>query len=350
MAAPAPARPLHNHGGAPVRGIRLKIQVVTMNQKPFRFAVQGTRATSGREWYDLARKAEALGYSTLFVADHYLGPGPAARACSMPPQHLAPVSAMVAAAAVTSTLRVGCRVFCIDYHVPAALAKEAATIDLLSEGRLEMGIGAGVQVNEYKALGIPFLPGKERVDKLEEVIALFRAHWSGEPIDLSGEHVDVHGYRGLPRPAQKPHIPLMIGGNRKRMLSLAAREADIVSIGNVPFDPLNASGLTPRQEAVHRYEVVRAAAGERLDEIEIEGSPYFTILTEDRDSAYNEIASWISVDASVLPEHPNVLVGTLDEMEQRLRANREELGTNYVTVPQNAIDTFAPLAERLRGK
>lgn len=318
--------------------------------KPFRFAVQGTRATSAREWFDLARKAEDLGYSTLFVADHYVGPGQAARACSMPPQHLAPISAMTAAAAVTSTLRIGCRVFCIDYHVPAALVKEAATIDLLSEGRLEMGIGAGLQENEYRALGIPFLPGPLRVDKLEEVVALLKAHWSGEPIDLHGNHVDVSGFRGLPLPVQKPRPPLMIGGNRKRVLSLAAREAEIVSISNVPFDPVNAAGRTPRQEAAHRYSLVCQAAGERLTDIEIEGSPYFTIATEKPEEAYRDIAGWISVDADVLPAHPNILVGTLDEMTHRLELNRKEFGTSYVTIPQNAMETFAPLVERLEGK
>jgi probable F420-dependent oxidoreductase len=321
-----------------------------MTTKPFRFAVQGTRATSAREWYDLARKVEDLGYSTLFTADHYVGPGRAARACSMPPQHLAPIAAMAAAAAITSTLRVGCRVFCVDYHVPAALAKEAATIDLLSDGRLEMGIGAGSQVNEYAALGIPAEPGKVRVDKLEEVIALFKAHWSGEPIELNGEHVRVSGYRGLPLPVQKPHPPLMIGGNRKRVLSLAAREAETVSISNVPFDPINEAGRSPKQEAAYRYDVVKSAAGERLAQIEIEGSPYFTVITDNPEAAYKDIAGWISVDAEVLPEHPNVLVGTLDEIVERLEANRLDFGTSYVTVPQNVVDTFAPVVDRLRGR
>lgn len=321
-----------------------------MTHKPFRFGVQATRATSAREWFDLARRVEDLGYSTLFVADHYLGRGPAARACSMPPQHLAPIAAMAAAAAVTETLRIGCRVFCIDYHVPAALAKEAATIDLLSDGRLEMGIGAGLHAPEYRALGIPFDPGKVRVDRLAEVVALLKAHWSGEPMNLAGEHVNITGYAGLPAPVQKPRPPLMIGGNRRRILSLAAREADIVSISNVPYDPVNEAGLTPRQEAVRRYELVKEAASHRLPDIEIEGSPYFTVVTDTPQAAYKDIAGWISVDADVLPEHPNVLVGTLDAMEQRLRENREDLGTSYVTVPQNAMESFAPLVERLEGR
>src|SRR6201985_3946366 len=114
-----------------------------MDRPPFRFAVQATTAAGDRHGRETVRKVEALGYTTLFLADHYLGPGPAQRAARTPRQDLAPIAAMAAAAAVTETLRVGCRVFCIDYHVPAVLAKEAATLDLLSDGRLELGLGAG---------------------------------------------------------------------------------------------------------------------------------------------------------------------------------------------------------------
>ena len=111
-----------------------------MDRPPFRFAVQATNAASRREWRDTVRKIEDLGYSTLFLADHYLGPGPAQKAARTPRQDLAPIAAMAAAAAYSETLHIGCRVFCIDYHVPAVLAKEAATLDLLSDGRLEFGI------------------------------------------------------------------------------------------------------------------------------------------------------------------------------------------------------------------
>nr|MDT0664584.1 LLM class flavin-dependent oxidoreductase [Micromonospora sp. DSM 115978] len=143
--------------------------------RPFRFAVQATKAKSAAEWRDLARKVEGLGYSTLFVADHYLGPGPASRQAHQPPQHLAPIAAMASAAAFTDTLRVGCRVFCVDYHLPAALAKEAATIDLLSDGRLEFGVGAGWSEPEYRAMGVSFDAAARRVAKLEEVVALLTA-------------------------------------------------------------------------------------------------------------------------------------------------------------------------------
>src|SRR3984957_5167317 len=127
--------------------------VKPMDRPPFRFAVQATNAAGGREWRDTVRNVQDLGYATLFLADHYLGPGPAQRESRWPPQPLAPIAALAAAAAWTSELRVGCRVFCVDYHVPAVLAKEAATIDLLSDGRLEMGFGAGWSETEHNAMG-----------------------------------------------------------------------------------------------------------------------------------------------------------------------------------------------------
>src|ERR1700728_2259216 len=165
--------------------------VKPMDRPPFRFAVQATNAASGREWRDSVRKVEDLGYSTLFLADHYLGPGPAQNVARTPRQDLAPIAAMAAAAAVSETLRVGCRVFCTDYHVPAVLAKEAATIDLLSNGRLEFGIGAGWFGDEYAAMGLTFGQPALRVSKLEEVVAMIKAHFSGEQMDCVGDHVSV---------------------------------------------------------------------------------------------------------------------------------------------------------------
>ena len=157
-----------------------------MDRQPFRFAIQATNAASGRDWRDFACKVEDLGYSTLFLADHYLGPGPAQRAARTPRQDLAPIAAIAAAAAHTTTLRVGCRVFCIDYHVPAVLAKEAATLDLLSDGRLELGIGAGWSGVEYEAMGLTFDTPGRRIAKLKEVVALVKAHCAGEELASIG--------------------------------------------------------------------------------------------------------------------------------------------------------------------
>src|SRR6476659_10636258 len=164
------------------------------SKRPFRFAVQMTQVTSAAEWREFARTAEGLGYSTLFLADHYLGPGPGGTGTLMEPQQLAPIAAMAAAAAWTTTLRIGCRVFCMDYHVPAALAKEAATLDLLSDGRLEFGIGAGTNQREYEAMGVDFAEPRDRVAKLEEVVRLVKAHCSGDQIACDGPFVKGGGY------------------------------------------------------------------------------------------------------------------------------------------------------------
>jgi probable F420-dependent oxidoreductase len=316
----------------------------------FRFAVQATNAAHAREWRELARRAQDLGYSTLFLADHYLGPGPARRAAHTPEQDLAPIAAMATAAAVTETLRVGCRVFCIDYHVPAVLAKEAATLDLLSDGRLELGIGAGWSEGEYRAMGVPFGHPGRRIDKLAEVVALLKAHWAGDELDCDGEHVHVTGYAGRPRPVQAPHPPIMIGGGRKRVLSLAGREADIVSISNVPFVAVNDDGLTPREEAARRVGYARAAAGDRFSDLDVESSPYFTAVTDDADRALGRAAATVGADADVLRDHPNVLIGSPDAIVERLEARRAGLGINYVTIQQSEIESFAPIVDRLTGR
>ncbi len=318
--------------------------------RPFRFAVQGVDATSAKAWRDLARKVEDLGFSTLFVADHYLGPGPAGGGSLMPPQQLAPIAAMATAAAVTGTLRVGCRVFCIDYHVPAVLAKEAATIDLLSEGRLEFGIGAGWHAAEYQAMGLDFGDAPRRVSKLEEVVALVKAHWSGEQLDLRGEFVEVSGYSGLPVPVQRPHPPIMIGGSRKRVLSFAAREADIVSLANVPWVPINDAGLTPQQEAARRVGFVRDAAAGRFDQLDVESSPYFAAVTNERAATLERMGTAMrNADPAVLSDHPNVLVGTVEQIVERLQERRETIGVNYVTIQQDHVDSFAAVCARLAG-
>jgi len=320
------------------------------NVQPFRFAVQATHATSAKEWRDLARSVQDLGYATLFLADHYLGPGPAQREARWPPQHLAPIAAMAMAAASTDTLRVGCRVFCVDYHVPAVLAKEAATLDLLSDGRLEFGLGAGWSQAEYRALGLPFAEAPHRIDKLREVVALVKAHWSGEPLDVRGEHATAAGYAGLPLPAQRPRPPIMIGGSRKRVLSLAAREADIVSISNVPFEPVNEAGRTPAQEAAYRFGIVRESAGDRFGSLEIESSPFFAKVTADPGASAGRVARALGVSPDGILGHPNVLIGSADLIVDRLVEQRERFGVSYITVQQEAAAGFAAIAGRLAGQ
>ena len=321
-----------------------------MDRPPFRFAVQATNAAGGREWRDTVRKVEDLGYSTLFLADHYLGPGPAQRAARTPRQDLAPIAAMAAAAAYSDNLRIGCRVFCIDYHVPAVLAKEAATLDLLSDGRLEMGIGAGWSEVEYTAMGLNFDRPGQRIAKLAEVVSLIKAHWQGEELDYSGDFVQVHGYAGRPRPVQRPHPPIMIGGGGQRILSFAGGEADIVSMSSVPFVQRDADGLDPQTVAQRRIGFVRAAAGARFGRLDVESSPYFTEITDHPAAALAAVAESTGISPDLLRNHPNVLIGSPESIVELLCSRRETLGVNYVTVQQSQIESFAPVVAVLRGR
>jgi probable F420-dependent oxidoreductase len=321
-----------------------------VNKKLFRFAVQATNASTGREWKRFTRKVEDMGYSTLFLADHYLGPGPAQREAHTPRQDLAPIAAIASAAAYTKTLRVGCRVFCIDYHVPAVLAKEVATLDLLSKGRLEFGIGAGWSSVEYDAIGLTFDSPGTRIARMKEVVGLVKAHCSGVELNFVGQYAKAVGYVGTPPPAQQPHPPIMIGGGGRRVLSYAGRTADIVSINTVPFVARNEDDLTPQEEAVRRLEYVRAAAGERFHDIEIESSPYFvSVGYGSPKNALEQLSAKTGFEIDVLADHPNVLTGEPDAIADILQARRDTLGVSYITVQQSQVERFAPVVARLTG-
>src|ERR1700744_5461180 len=321
-----------------------------MDRPPFRFAVQATNATGAREWRDTVRRVEDLGYSTLFLADHYLGPGPAQRAARKPRQDPAPIRAVSGEAAQKDPLHRGGRVFGLDYRGPPVLAKEAATLDLLSDGRLELGIGAGWSETEYNAMGLTFDRPARRIAKLAEVVSLIKAHWDGEELDYAGQIVQVRGYAGRPRPVRRPHPPIMIGGGGPRMLAFAGREADIVSMSSVPFVARDAEGLDPNTVAQRRNDVVRTAAAERYARLEIESSPYFTAITDHPGAALAKAASSTGIPADVLRGHPNVMIGSLETVVEMLYSRRDSLGVNYVTVQQSQIESFAPVVDRLSGR
>jgi probable F420-dependent oxidoreductase len=308
--------------------------------RPFRFATSGDNPTA-KGWRDLARRAEDLGFTTLFIADHIDLP---AGNVGYPEQQLAAVPAMMAAAAWTTTLRVGARVLCTDYHVPAVLAKEAATIDLLSEGRLVLGLGCGWHADEYAEMGLTFDEAPRRVQKLEEMVALVKAHAGTEPMAIEGEQIQVHGYRGLPAPASGRHPQLMIGGSKKRVMSLAGREADIVSLSNV-ISP----GANPRVDLPRQLEFVRAAAKERFDQLDFELMATYVEVTDDVDGALERVAARFGVDPAFLRGHPLVLVGPVEGIADQLEQRRAEFGVNYATVPHQFMETLAPVVARLAG-
>jgi probable F420-dependent oxidoreductase len=324
-----------------------------MSQRPFRFAVQSFSAPSGADWAERARRVEGLGYAALHLADHFLGPGPALAATNHPLQELAAVPAIAAAAAATETLRVGCRVFCNDYRHPVMLAKEAATLDLLSDGRLDLGMGAGWLRGEYEAAGLPFDAAATRIERLEESVALVKALFSGEPVEHAGRFYRVSGFRGAPLPVQKPHPPLMIGGGGRRVLSLAAREADVVSFN---FD--NRSGVIgadgvrsgTADATAEKLSWVREAAGARFASLELEIGAYFTFVSDGASAIAEGMGKAMGLSAEEMLRHPHGLFGTPDAICEELQRRREAYGISTVTVPDTALDAFAPVVARLAGK
>ncbi len=321
--------------------------------RPFRFAVQSFSADSATTWRDRARKVEDLGYATLHLADHILGPGPAIASTNHPIQDLAAVPAIAAAAAATTTLRVGCRVFCIDYRHPVMLVKEAATLDLLSDGRLELGLGAGWLQAEYAAIGLDFDPPGTRIDRLEEVLGLIDTLMAPGEAKVSGAHVHAEGFEGAPQPVQKPRPPVLIGGGSRRVLSLAARRADIVSFNfNNRSGVLGADGMKSGTADATATKVgwVREAAADRQADLELEIGAYFTFVTDDARGMAGGMGKAMGLSADEMLAHPHGLIGSVDAIVEELERRREAYGISYITIGDNVIDAFAPIVARLTGK
>ncbi len=320
-----------------------------MSSTPFRFAIQSATADSGHTWRELARRAEGSGYSTLFVADHYVD------SASNGGQVLAAVPAIATAAAVTDTLRVGARVLCIDYHHPVVLAKQAATLDLLSDGRFDLGLGAGWVGSEYEAMGLVMDGPSERIARLADTVDIMRRFFAGETLEPGSSGVRSSGFKGQPLPVQPGGPPIMIGGGARKVLTLAGRVADIVSFN---FD--NRAGVVGPasvQSAAasvmeQRIGWVREGAGDRFDQIELEVGAYFTVVTPDTASGSataEKMGGMFGMTGDDMAAHPNALIGTVDEICDRLIERRERFGISFVTVGDRLLDAFAPIVARLAG-
>jgi probable F420-dependent oxidoreductase len=320
--------------------------------KPFRFGVQSYHADSPGQWREQARRAEALGFSTFHLADHVIGPGPALAATNHPVQTVAAIPAMAVAAEATESIRIGCRVLCIDYRNPVMLAKELATIDFFSGGRLEIGLGAGWLENEYHAIGVPFDRAGVRLDRLEEQIAVLRACFGDGETDVTGHHVHAVGFEGVPKPVQKPNPPIMIGGGAKRVLGIAGREADIVSLNfNNSSGKIGPHGVgsSTADLTAQKIDWVKAGAGDRFDEIEIEIGAYFTVVSPDREATTAKMAPMFGLSPEEFGEHPHALIGSVDQICDQLVERRERYGISYVTFSASALESVAPVVERLAG-
>ncbi len=311
--------------------------------KPFRFGVSVRHAQSRAEWIAKAQKIEAFGYATLTVPDHLT-------------DLVAPMPALISAAEATKTLRIGTNVLNNDFRHPVLVAREAATVDLLTDGRLELGLGAGSIKSEYDEAGFSFDPGATRVGRLAESVTIIKRLLNGEQVTFAGRHYRVTGHTIAPRPAQKPHPPILIGGNGRLLLALAAREADIVGFSGLTFRqggavPPDLSGWLV-SGLDERVQLVREAAGDaRYARLELNALVQLVVVTNDRRQAAEELARrWSQLTPDEILQSPYVLIGTIDQMVEDLQTYRDRWGISYYVVHESYVDAFAPVVARLAGR
>jgi probable F420-dependent oxidoreductase len=314
-----------------------------MSQFPhrgFRFGVQVSKETTAKGWAELARRSEAAGYDVLTMPDHFT-------------DQLAPVPALMAAADATTTLRVGALVFDNDYKHPVILAKELATLDLLSDGRTEIGLGAGWMISDYEEAGIQYDSPKVRIDRFIEGMAIIRGVMKDGPFSFAGEHYTITNYEGFPKPVQAPCPPVLIGGGGKRVLTYAAREADIIGInGTLTAGVVGPEALaTMTAEAVdEKVAIVAAAGAHRLNDIEMNIRTFFVKVTDDRAGMVERISSMFQVPADMINNSPFALIGSVESCIEQLLERREKWGFSYTIVGAENIDECAPIVAALRGK
>jgi probable F420-dependent oxidoreductase len=305
---------------------------------PFRFGVEMMEPFAGMSWAESARELEALGYSTLFAPDHF-------------DEGFGPLTAMATAAAATTELTVATAVFAADFRHPAVLARELASIDLLSEGRLEVGLGAGYQVDDYRGSGIAMDPPKVRVDRLIEYVAVLRGLFADGPFTYAGEHFQIDALDGTPHPFTPGGPPIFVAGGGPRMLRFAAHEADIVGVN--PSLPTSEKRAEARHDGVadridEKFALIREAAGERYDGLIFHGWLQAAEITDDGRAAATAIGAALGgLDADDVLESPFVLLGSVEEIVTKLHERRERWGYSYYTVQQPAAQEFAAVLAAL---
>ncbi len=292
--------------------------------RPFRFGVTAAYAPSRTAWITTARRAEELGYATLLLPDRTsIG-------------SLAPIPALAVAAAVTTSLRVGSYVFCNEYRHPVLLAREAATLDLLSEGRFELGLGAGVSPVEFQQMGIPFASAGTRVGHLEETLQLMKLLFTEETVNFSGKYYTISGLKGNIRPVQQPHLPLLVAGSGERMLKLAAREANIIAIGS----KISAQGRDPSDATLEqKIAWIKEAAGERFADLELSQTIYDLVITDSGTALASQAGG------PPIPKRPL----STEQAVAHLLELRERYGFSYLQVYAGQMENFAPVVARLAG-
>jgi probable F420-dependent oxidoreductase len=302
--------------------------------RPFRFGVNTTSIESRASWQERARRLEAEGWSTLLVPDHLGG--------------VSTFAPLVSAADVTTELRVGSLVINNDLFHPLRLAQEAATVDLLTDGRLELGLGSGWNQSEYQLLDVAYDRPAQRAARLVQAVATMKSAWSGESRLPGVEGAD--GGRAVLEAAQRPHIPLLIGGHGDQVLTLAATEADIVGLTGLTW---TGSSLAPTGASVdklaERVRFVRDRAGNRFEDLELNILTQVTSIGGDTQTTVMELASRLGTRPDLVRTTPLTLIGSVPEIVDKLVANREQLGISYVVIFDTAIDDMAPVVAQLAG-
>jgi probable F420-dependent oxidoreductase len=277
---------------------------VGMDKRRFRFGVQISQAASRAEWVEKAKKAEALGFDVLVMPDHLGG-------------DFAVGPALAVVAEATAALRLGTLVLQNDLRHPALVALEAATLDVLTDGRFELGLGAGgAFMPDYERTGIPFEPPRIRVGRLEESLRVVKGLFGESAVTFAGRHYSITDLEGFPKPVQRPRPPLLGGGGGPRLLSIAAREADIVSI----FPTMLPTGGQFRDEETRtaavaaKVDLIRDAAGDRFSDLELNILVQVVVAADSRQAGIDQLSARWGVSAEDAVDSPYIFVGTPDEM------------------------------------
>lgn len=310
----------------------------------FRFSYNIFTVDALPAFAETCRRAERLGYDVVFAADHLGIP--------------APFPALVAAASATERLRVGTLVLNASFWNPELLAREIATVDVLTGGRLEVGLGAGHMKWEYEAAGIPWQPFGARVEHLAATIEQLRRRFAAE--HGYPQQAEQHERYGVPvlRPTQRRGFggygpPLLVGGTAERVLTVAGRHADIVGLAGLvqlKGQPPGTFRVATAEETDERVSIARRAAGDRADRLEWQALLQRVVTTDDRRAAARTIAERFDglLTAEQVLDSPFLLIGTVEEMADQLLARRERYGITHYSVHQPFLEAFAPVIARVR--
>jgi probable F420-dependent oxidoreductase len=306
----------------------------------FRFGLKVRTTSDGKGFAEAARRAESLGYDALLVSDHPTHP------------QLGPIAAATALACATQNVRVGSSVVANDFRHPVLLAKEFATLDVISGGRAELGIGTGWKQEEYEDIGLQFDRAGRRIERLGEAIDIMRLFFAGERFDFEGEHYRIRALEPYP-PLSRSRVPIMLGGGGRKFLTLAAQKADIIGINPAARSGAHdASTDADAKEAVTDEKLgwIREAAGERLNEIEIAMQVYAGKVTDDRAEGDRALQERYPFAVEEARRVPYAWVGSIDSICEAIEERRERWGISYWVVMAEGMEEMAPVVERLAGR